>query len=73
MKTINNYTIIVRPDDNGTYVAYIPAIKGCHAWGETPEEARSELNHVFGMIAEEYLEEKRDLPNDVEVSISHAS
>jgi predicted RNase H-like HicB family nuclease len=73
MKYINNYTIIVRPDDNGTYVAYIPAIKGCHAWGETPEEASSELNHVFEMIYEEYLEENKDLPNDVEVRISHAS
>lgn len=73
MKNINNYTIIVRPDDNGTYVSYIPALKGCHAWGETPEEARLELNHVFEMICEEYLEEYKELPNDVEVTVSHAS
>ena len=53
MKTLTDYKIILRPDDNGTYVAYIPAIKGCHAWGETLEEARSELNHVFEMIREE--------------------
>jgi hypothetical protein len=38
---LTEYTIILRPDDNRTYVAYIPAIKGCHAWGETPEEACS--------------------------------
>jgi predicted RNase H-like HicB family nuclease len=73
MKNINDYTIILRPDDNGTYVAYIPAIKGCHAWGETPEDARSELNHVFQMISEEYFEENKNLPNNVEVSISYAS
>jgi predicted RNase H-like HicB family nuclease len=73
MKNINDYTIILRPDDNGTYVAYIPAIKGCHAWGETPEDACSELNHVFQMIGEEYFEENKNLPNNVEVSISHAS
>lgn len=73
MKNINNYTIVVRPDDNGTYVAYIPAIKGCHAWGETPEDARLELNPVFEMISEEYLEEHQELPNDVEVTVSHAS
>jgi predicted RNase H-like HicB family nuclease len=73
MKNINDYTIILRPDDNGTYVAYIPAIKGCHAWGETSEDARSELNHVFQMISEEYFEENKNLPNNVEVSISYAS
>jgi predicted RNase H-like HicB family nuclease len=72
MKSLNDYTIILRPDDNGTFVAYIPAIKGCHAWGKTPEEARSELTHVFEMIQQEYLEEGKSLPDDVEVTISHA-
>ncbi len=73
MKCLNDYTIILRPDDNGTYVAYIPAIKGCHAWGETPEEAKSELNHVFAMISEEYREEGKNLPDDVEITVSYAS
>lgn len=73
MKAINDYTIIIRPDDNGTYVAYLPAIRGCHAWGETPEEARCELNNVFEMIYEEYLAENKDLPNNIEVTICHAS
>ncbi len=73
MKSLSDYTIILRPDDNGTFVAYIPALKGCHAWGETLEEARSELNHVFEMIHEEYLEAGKTLPNDVEVTVAHAS
>ena len=54
-------------------MSYIPAIKGCHAWGETPEEARSELNHVFEMIHQEYLEAGQNLPDDVEVTVTHAS
>ncbi len=73
MKTLNDYTMIMRPDDNGTYVAYIPAIKGCHAWGETPEDARLELTHVFAMIYEEYLDEGKALPDDVKVTVSYAS
>lgn len=72
MKTVTDYKIILRPDDNGTYVAYLPAIQGCHAWGESPEAARSELNHVFAMIQEEYLELGKTLPNDVEITISKA-
>ena len=73
MKTLTDYKIILRPDDNGTYVAYIPAIKGCHAWGKTIEEARSELNHVFEMIREEYLEAGKTLPNDIEITVFYAS
>jgi predicted RNase H-like HicB family nuclease len=56
MKSLADYTIVVRPDDNGTFVAYLPAIQGCHAWGETSESARCELQNVFDMIVEEYLE-----------------
>jgi predicted RNase H-like HicB family nuclease len=60
MNSLSKYTII-RPDDNDTYVAYLPTISGCHAYGNTPEEARQELNNVFGMIQEEYKEESKIL------------
>ena len=73
MKSLNNYTIVTRPDDNGTFVAYVPAISGCHAWGQTPDEAKAELVNVFEMIQEEYLELGRFLPDDVELTIAHAS
>lgn len=62
MKTINNYAIVLHPDDNRTFVAHIPAIRGCHAWGETPEQAREELKNVFAMICEEFLEAKQLKP-----------
>lgn len=73
MKSLVDYTIIVRPDDNNTYVAYIPAIEGCHAWGKSEQEARLELNNVFDMILEEYLEQDKILPDDVEIKVvAHA-
>ncbi|MCL1466103.1 type II toxin-antitoxin system HicB family antitoxin [Argonema galeatum] len=72
MKLMTEYTIVLRPDDNGTFVAYIPAIPGCHAWGQTPDEARAELVNVFDMIQEEYSEQGRKLPDDVKLVIAHA-
>ncbi len=73
MKTLQDYTIVLRPDDNGTFVAYVPAIAGCHAWGTTSEEARTELVNVFAMIQAEYQAESRSLPADVELVVAHAS
>lgn len=73
MNSLKDYTIVTRPDDNGTYVAYVPAIEGCHAWGETPEEAQLELTYVFEMIKEEYIEKGKKLPLDVELTIDYAS
>lgn len=54
MKPLQDYTIVIRPDDNGTFVADVPAIVSCHAWGKTPDAARAELVYVFEMIQEEY-------------------
>lgn len=73
MKSLQDYTTVIRPDDNGTFVAYVPAISGCHAWGQTPDEARAELVYVFEMIQEEYQEQGYSLPEDVELVIANAS
>ncbi len=73
MKFLQDYTIVIRPDDNNTFVAYVPAIEGCHAWGETSEAARAELNNVFAMIQEDYKEMGRSLPQDVELVVADAS
>jgi len=71
MKRLYDYTVILRPEDNGTFVAYVPAIPGCHAWGRTPDEAQTELLNVFDMILEEHEEEGRMLPEDVDVDVNY--
>ena len=72
MHNLDRYTIVIRPDDNGTFVAYLPAVPGCHAIGKTSAEAQAELVNVFDMIAEEYEEEGRTLPRDVPVLVADA-
>ncbi len=69
---LQSYTVVIRPDDNGTYVAYVPAVEGCHAWGTTRDEAQVELGNVFDMIAEEYAQAGRPLPPDVELQFACA-
>jgi predicted RNase H-like HicB family nuclease len=64
VKTPLDYQVVCRRDDNGSYVAYVPAIDGCHAIGRTPQEAQRELQNVFDMIAEE-IDEPCDVgPNE---------
>ncbi|OPY50355.1 MAG: hypothetical protein A4E48_01934 [Methanosaeta sp. PtaU1.Bin060] len=72
MKRLYDYTVVLRPDDNSTFVAFVPAIPGCHAWGKTPEEAQTELLNVFEMIQEEYEEDGRMLPDDVDAKAVYA-
>jgi predicted RNase H-like HicB family nuclease len=72
MKTMSSYTVVLHPESNGTYTAYLPAIAGCHAFGSTREEAQAELQYVFEMIVEEYEQDGKSLPNDVEILVKDA-
>jgi predicted RNase H-like HicB family nuclease len=69
MKSLQNYISIIRPDDNGTFVAYVPAIPSCHALGRTQEEAIQNLKDVFRMIQTEYQEEGRSMPEEVQLFV----
>lgn len=69
---LSDYKIVIRRDDNETFVAYVPAIDGRHAWGASAAEALAELTNVFDMIREEYEEEGRPLPPDVELAVRGA-
>jgi predicted RNase H-like HicB family nuclease len=71
MKTLADYTVVVTPDD-GTFVAYVPAIEGCYAVANTPEEARRELDFVFEMFVEEFAEVGKTLPPDVKELVAVA-
>jgi predicted RNase H-like HicB family nuclease len=73
MKSLQDYINIIRPDDNGTFVAYVPAIPSCHALGKTQQEALTKLQDVFEMIVEEYEEEGKPFPEDVKLGIFRES
>ena len=61
---LDSYKIVLYRQDDGSWVAEVPAISGCYALMATREEALAELSHVFDMIAEEYREHGVPLPED---------
>jgi len=66
-----NYKIVLYRQEDGSWVAEIPAISGCYALMSTREQALEELNGVFQMISEEYCEKGLSLPSDT-TEIVHA-
>jgi predicted RNase H-like HicB family nuclease len=63
MKLEDYKTILYRQED-GSWVAEIPAIPGRYALMDTREAALAELTQVFQMIADEYREKGLSLPAD---------
>lgn len=59
-----DYKIVLYRQQDNTWVAEIPAIKGCYAVMPTLEAAVPELRRVFGVIEQEYLVKRLALPAD---------
>lgn len=69
--TLHDYKVILYRQEDGSWVAEVPAISGCYALMPTQAEALSELAKVFDMISEEYHEKGASLPSDT-TEIIHA-
>ena len=69
--SLHDYKTVLYRQDDGSWVAEIPALAGCYALMPTRETALAELSNVFEMIAEEYREKGIPLPAD-STEIVHA-
>jgi predicted RNase H-like HicB family nuclease len=61
---LEDYKAVLYRQQDGSWVAEIPAIAGCYSLMDTREAALAELSNVFAMIQEEYREKGLSLPSD---------
>ena len=52
---VQTFEVVFEPDEGGYHV-YVPALKGCHSWGATREEARERIREAIEL----WLESARD-------------
>ncbi len=63
--THEDYKTVLYRQEDGSWVAEIPAISGCYALMDLREGALKELAKVFALIAEEYQQNGQPLPADM--------
>lgn len=62
--SFHDYKIVHYRQEDGSWIAEIPAMPGCYALMDTREQTLAELEQVFSMIAAEYREKGLPLPKD---------
>ena len=67
----DDYKVVLYRQDDGSWVAAIPALGGCFALMNTRAAALAELEQVVGLIAAEYQDRGQALPKDT-TEIMHA-
>jgi len=56
MKTYN-FTVVIEPDEEGFH-AYVPALPGCHTFGDTIDEVRVNIAEAIDLHVESMLEDQ---------------
>jgi len=62
--SFEDYKVVLYRQEDGSWVAEIPAVPSCYALMPTREAALAELALVFQMIDESYRRQGRALPAD---------
>ena len=66
---VYTYRVIVEPDENNTFHAFVPALPGCHTWGETFEEARRNVRDAIDAYLRSLKSDGESIPEDNGVEI----
>src|SRR3989344_6245389 len=57
MPKVKNFKVIIEQDEDGIFVAEVPAIPGCYTQGKTYEEAVKGIKEVIELCLEEAKED----------------
>ena len=68
MKLYKLPIVLYEPSEetNDMFLAEVPVLPGCRAWGETPSEALEYVKGVAEAFIESYMEHGNPLPKEME-------
>jgi predicted RNase H-like HicB family nuclease len=61
--TIYQFTVVIEPDEDGFH-AYVPALPGCHTFGDTLDEARANIVEAMELHIESMQQDGEPIPVD---------
>ena len=62
---IYEFTVVIERDEDGRYVAVVPALQGCYTEGETEQEARDLVEDAIRLHVEDRLDRGEAIQEEV--------
>lgn len=56
------YKVIIEPDEDGVYIATVPAVPGVVDQGDTPEEAFERVKESLYFALDSMIEDNEEIP-----------
>lgn len=67
---VERFEAVFEPDEDGGLHVYVPALKGCHSWGDTREEARKAIREAILLWLETAREHDVPIPDRETVEVA---
>ena len=55
------FTVVIEPDEHGFH-AFVPALPGCHTFGDTLDEVRSNISEAIELHVQSMFEDGEQIP-----------
>ena len=68
-RIIQNFEVILEPEEDGGYHIFCPALKGCHTCGSTKEEAMEKIKEAIELWLASARECGIEIPERENVSV----
>ena len=68
-RIIQNFEVVLEPEDDGGYHVFCPALKGCHSYGATKDEAIEKIKEAIELWLESAKELGIRIPERKTVSV----
>ncbi len=62
---MNSFTVVIEPDEDA-YHAFVPALPGCHIFGQTVDEALLFIKEAISLYVEGLVENGQPVPIEPE-------
>jgi predicted RNase H-like HicB family nuclease len=68
-EVVQRFEVVYEPDEDGFHV-FVPALKGCHSWGATREEARDNIREAISLWLESARANRLPIPDRETVEVA---
>jgi predicted RNase H-like HicB family nuclease len=58
------YSVVLSREPDGRYTVSVPALKGCHTWGDTIPDALDNVREAIAAYLEVLREDEEPIPED---------
>lgn len=69
-EVVQRFEVVFERDEDGGLHVYVPALKGCHSWGATREEALENAKEAIELWLETAREQGISIPDRETLEIS---